>query len=132
MSEESTETSPGESDVGPDGPTDDGSEPGPDVTTGDSKATPGGRDVVVPLRLYKTVTVFSTLFAVATILAGFVALDRGTLRATASPEAVSLPLVGVGLGLIVAGSAVYAFSTRFRAEGMGKPKDDTAEESNDG
>ena len=93
---------------------------------------PGGEDVVVPLRLYKTVTVFSTLFAVATILAGFVALDRGTLRATASPEAVSLPLVGVGIGLIVAGSAVYAFSTRFRAEGMGKPKDDTAERSDDG
>ena len=38
----------------------------------------------------------------------------------------------LGLSLIVGGSAVYAFSTRFRAEGMGKPKDDTAERSDDG
>ena len=96
------------------------------------EATPGGRDVVVPLRLYKTVTVFSTFIAIATILAGFVLLDRGTQRATASPEEVSLPLVALGLSLIVGGSAVYAFSTRFRAEGMGKPKDDTAERSDDG
>ena len=98
----------------------------------DGEATPGGRDVVVPLRLYKTVTVFSTLIAIATILAGFVLLDRGTQRATASPEAVRLPVVALGLSLIVGGSAVYAFSTRFRAEGMGKPKDDTAERSDDG
>ena len=98
----------------------------------DGEATPGGRDVVVPLRLYKTVTVFSTLIAIATILAGFVLMDRGTQRATASPEEVSLPLVALGLLLIVGGSAVYAFSTRFRAEGMGKPKDDTAERSDDG
>jgi len=132
MSEESTEDPQGQSEIGPDGPTAGGSEADADATTGGSEATPGGRDVVVPLRLYKTVTVFSTLFAIATILAGFVALDRGTLRATASPEEVSLPLVGLGLALIVAGSAVYAFSTRFRAEGMGKPKDDTAEGSDDG
>ena len=98
----------------------------------DGEATPGGRDVVVPLRLYKTVTVFSTLIAIAAILAGFVLMDRGTQRATASPEEVSLPLVALGLSLIVGGSAVYAFSTRFRAEGMGKPKDDTAERSDDG
>ena len=103
----------------------------PGVET-DGEATLGGRDVVVPLRLYKTVTVFSTLIAIATILAGFVLMDRGTQRATASPEEVSLPLVALGLSLIVGGSAVYAFSTRFRAEGMGKPKDDTAERSDDG
>ena len=93
---------------------------------------PGGREVVVPLRLYKTVTVFSTLLAIVCILGGFVLLDRGTQRATASPEEVSLPVVALGLALIVGGSAVYAFSTRFRTEGMGKPKDDTAEESNNG
>jgi hypothetical protein len=98
----------------------------------DGVGTPGGRDVVVPLRLYKTVTVFSTLIAIVVILAGFVLLDRGTQRATASPEEVSLPVVALGLSLIVGGSAVYAFSTRFRAEGMGKPKDDTAERSDDG
>ncbi len=103
---------------------------GPSGTAGDG--TPGGRDVVVPLRLYKTVTVFSTLFAVAAILTGFVLLDRGTQRATASPEEVSLPVVALGLACIVGGSAVYAFSTRFRTAGMGKPKDDTGEDSNDG
>ena len=92
---------------------------------------PGGEDVVVPLRLYKTVTVFSTLIAIVAILAGFVLLDRGTQRATASPEEVSLPLVALALALIVGGSAVYAFSTRFRTAGMGKSKDDTDEGSDD-
>ena len=93
---------------------------------------PGGGDVVVPLRLYKTVTVFSTLIAIVAILAGFVLLDRGTQRATASPEEVSLPLVALALALVVGGSAVYAFSTRFRTAGMGKSKDDTDEQSDDG
>ena len=112
-----------------DAPSDDRGDTGVDA---DGEATPGGRDVVVPLRLYKTVTVFSTLFAIGAILAGFVLMDRGTQRATASPEEVSLPLVALGLSFILGGSAVYAFSTRFRAEGMGKPKDDTAERSDDG
>jgi hypothetical protein len=93
---------------------------------------PGGRDIVVPLRLYKTITVFSTLIAIVAILAGFVLLDRGTQRATASPDEVSLPVVALGLGLIVGGSVVYVFSTRFRTEGMGKPKDDTDEPSDNG
>lgn len=108
----------------------------PETESGDADAAeadaPGGRDIVVPLRLYKTITVFSTLIAVAAILAGFVLLDRGTQRATASPEEVSLPVVALGLGLIVGGSAVYVFSTRFRTEGMGKPKDDTDEPSDNG
>jgi hypothetical protein len=93
---------------------------------------PGGRDVVVPLRMYKTVTVFSTLIAIVSILAGFVLLDRGTQRATASLEEINLPLVAVALALIVGGSAVYAFSTRFRTAGMGKPKDETDERSDNG
>jgi hypothetical protein len=112
-----------------DATSEDRDDPGIDA---DGVGTPGGRDVVVPLRLYKTVTVFSTLIAIVVILAGFVLMDRGTQRATASPDEVSLPLVALGLSLIVGGSAVYAFSTRFRAEGMGKPKDDTAERSDDG
>jgi len=98
----------------------------------DAETGAGGRDIVVPLRLYKTVAVFSTLLAIVSILGGFVLLDRGTQRATASPEEVSLPVVAAGLALIVGGSAVYAFSTRFRAEGMGKPKDDTDEPSDNG
>ncbi|WP_254838304.1 DUF7315 family membrane protein [Natronomonas marina] len=93
---------------------------------------PGGRDVVVPLRMYKTVTVFSTLIAIVSILAGFFLLDRGTQRATASLEEINLPLVAVALALIVGGSAVYAFSTRFRTAGMGKPKDETDERSDNG
>ena len=98
----------------------------------DADDQPQGREVVVPMRLYKTVVVFSTLLAVVGILGGFVLLDRGTRRATASPEEVSLPVVALGLALIVGGSAVYAFSTRFRTEGMGKPKDDTDGPSDNG
>jgi hypothetical protein len=100
----------------------------------DAEAAVGGsgRDIVVPLRLYKTVTVFSTLIAILSILGGFVLLDSGTQRATASPEDVNLLVVAVGLALIVGGSAVYAFSTRFRTAGMGKSKDDTAEDSDNG
>ena len=109
---------------GADKPSDGGEPP-------DDADAPDG-DVVVPLRLYKTVTVFSTLIAIVAILAGFVLLDRGTQRATASPEEVSLPLVALGLALIVGGSAVYAFSTRFRTTRMGKSKDDTDEGSDDG
>nr|WP_218644761.1 hypothetical protein [Natronomonas gomsonensis] len=84
------------------------------------------------MRLYKTVTVFSTLIAIVSILGGFVLLDRGTQRSTASPEDVNLLLVAIGLALIVGGSAVYAFSTRFRTAGMGKSKDDTDEDSDNG
>ncbi|WP_440008836.1 DUF7315 family membrane protein [Halomicrococcus sp. SG-WS-1] len=90
------------------------------------------REVVVPLRVYKAVTVFSTLFAVATVVGGFIVLDVATNRARASFEEMNVPLALAGLALIVAGSVVYAFSTRFRAEGMGKPKDDSNEQSNNG
>ena len=83
----------------------------------------GGRDVEVPMRVYKTVTVFSTLFAVAFVLGGFLLLDRATDRATASLSEVDPILAVLGLLGIVAGAAVYAFGTRFRAEGMGTPKD---------
>ena len=110
----------------------DGADPGVEEPPASSQSGPGGREVVVPMRLYKTVTVFSTLLAIVCILGGFVLLDRGTQRATASPEDVSLPVVALGLALIVGGSAVYAFSTRFRTEGMGKPKDDTDEPTNNG
>ena len=104
----------------------------PRVSDAEVAVDTSGRDIVVPLRLYKTVTVFSTLIAIVSILGGFVLLDRGTQRATASPEDVNLLLVAVGLALIVGGSAVYAFSTRFRTAGMGKSKDDTAEDSDNG
>jgi len=90
------------------------------------------RDVVVPMRVYKAVTVFTTLFAVVTVVGGFVVLDSATNRARASFSEIDPLLALVGVGLIVAGAAAYAFSTRFRAEGMGKSKDDTDEDSDNG
>ena len=89
----------------------------------------GGRDVVVPMSVYKTVTVFSTLFAVVFVLGGFVMLDNATDRATAPLAEVDPVLAVLGLTSILAGAAIYAFSTRFRAEGMGKPKTDSDEGS---
>lgn len=91
-----------------------------------------GRDVVVPLRLYKTVTVFSTLFAIVFVLAGFLILDAATDRARAPLAEVDPLLAIAGLVAIVVGAGVYAFSTRFRAAGMGKPNNDGDEDSPDG
>lgn len=92
----------------------------------------GAREVVVPLRVYKAVTVFSTGFAVVCVVGGFLLLDRATNRATLAAENVDHVVALLGIAAIVAGAAVYAFSTRFRAAGMGKSKDDTAEESDNG
>jgi hypothetical protein len=92
----------------------------------------GGRDVVVPLRVYKAVTVFSTLFAVVLVLGGFVLLDAATDRATAPIDEIDPLVLIVGLAGIAGGAAVYAFGTRFRADGMGTPKDDADEPETDG
>ena len=90
------------------------------------------REVEVPLRLYKAVTVFSTMFAVAFVVGGFIVLDTATQRARLSLEEMNLPLALLGVAMIAAGAVVYAFATRFRAEGMGKPKDQPDEPSNNG
>jgi uncharacterized integral membrane protein len=90
------------------------------------------RDVVVPLRVYKTVTVFSTLFAVLSVVGGFILIDTATQRASVPTSEIDVPLGVAGLGLILAGSVVYAFSTRFRTEEMGKSKDDADEGSGNG
>ena len=82
-----------------------------------------GREIVVPMRVYKTVTVFSTLFAMAGAILGFVLLDSATNRATAELSEVNVALAMAGLASILAGAAVYAFATRFRADGMGNAKD---------
>lgn len=88
------------------------------------------RSVVVPLRVYKVVTVFSTLFAVVGIVGGFVLLDIATDRAQADLAEVE-PLVALGgVVLIVASAATYAFSTRFRTAEMGNAKDGEDEASN--
>ncbi|WP_135851495.1 DUF7315 family membrane protein [Halorussus salinus] len=92
----------------------------------------GAREVEVPLRLYKVVTVFSTLFAVAFVVGGFVVLDTATQRARLSLAEMNIALALLGVVMIAAGALVYAFATRFRAEGMGKPKEQSDEPSNNG
>ena len=105
------------------------SEPDPD--TGPT----GGRDVVVPLRLYKTVVVFSTLIAVVSVVVGFTLLDAATLRVSVvralvvralsavglvpSEGALSAVLAALGLAIIAGGAGVYTLGTRFRTAGMG-------------
>jgi len=99
---------------------------------GEDESGVRGREVVVPLRLYKTVTVFTTLFAIAGFVGGFMLLDRATSRASVPIEEIDPLLAILGIGLIVAGSAVWIYGTRFRAPGMGKPKDEADEGESDG
>lgn len=82
------------------------------------RADSGRRDVVVPIRVYKAVTVFSTLFAILAIVLGFVLLDVATNRGMADVSAIDPLLALVGLGVILFGAVLYAFSTRFRTEAM--------------
>jgi len=89
----------------------------------DERTSNGRPEVVVPMDLYKTVTVFSTLFSIALVVAGMIALDSATARATRSAGEVNLPIAILGVVAIVLGAATYAFAARFRAEGMGNPKD---------
>ena len=98
----------------------------------DEPADETRRRVVVPERVYKTITVFSTLFAVVSVVVGFVFLDSATDRARAPLSEVDPLLALLGLGLIVFGAVSYAFSTRFETDGMGNAKEDTDEPSNNG
>jgi hypothetical protein len=95
-----------------------------------------GRDgddgVVVPLRLYKTVTVVSTLIAVVAVVGGFVLLDVATQRASVPASRIDPVLGTLGLASILGGALVYAYATRFRAEGMGKDKTEGDEPDDDG
>ena len=106
-------------------------DPGPDPDA-DTDGRPDARSVVVPTRVYKSVTVFSTLFAVVTVVAGFVSLDAATNRASVSLSEADPVLALSGVGLIVLGAVTYAFSTRFKAAEMGNAKDDDDEPSNNG
>jgi uncharacterized membrane protein YedE/YeeE len=108
----------------------------------------GRRDVVVPMRLYKTITVFSTLIAILGVVFGFVLLDAATIRLSLLRRAVvgGLRVVGIvppeailsgvlavlGLGAIGLGAGVYVLGTRFRARGMGNPQEDADESSGNG
>jgi hypothetical protein len=91
-----------------------------------------GREVVVSHELYKVVTVFSTLIAIAAVVGGFVLLDTATNRTLAAPSEVNLPLAIAGIGSIALGAAVYAFASRFRTQGMGSPNSDADGESENG
>lgn len=100
---------------------------------GDATAD-GRREVEVPLRLYKTVTVFSTLIAVVAVVVGFLLLDAATigtgllrraivgllsaLSLVPSPELLSVLFAIAGLLAIAGGAAVYVLGTRFKAGGM--------------
>lgn len=104
---------------------------------------PNGREVVVPLRLYKTVTALSTLGAIVTYLIGFVLLDAATLQVSVVRRLLRYLLGRVGIGIagdvltgvlavaavgsILLGTAVYVLGTRFRAQGMGKAQEDSSE-----
>jgi hypothetical protein len=108
----------------------------------------GRRDVVVPMRLYKTITVFSTLIAIAGVVLGFVLLDAATIRLSllrrlvvgllgalgvTPPETVlNAALAVAGLAAIGFGAGVYVLGTRFRARGMGNPQEDADESSDNG
>jgi uncharacterized membrane protein len=108
----------------------------------------GRRDIEVPMRLYKTITVFSTLIAVVTVVAGFLLLDAATLQVSFLRAIIAGGLGAVGLsvptgvlstvlavcGLLVIafGAAVYTIATRFRAEGMGKSQEDADEGEDNG
>lgn len=91
-----------------------------------------GRDVAVPMRVYKTVTVFSTLIAVVCVVGGFVVLDSATDRAQLPLSEVDPVLAIAGIATILFGAAVYAFGTRFRAAGMGRSKNDDDESADNG
>lgn len=105
---------------------------------------PDGREIVVPLRLYKTVVVFSTLVAVATYFVGFTLIDAATLQISFVRTTIVFLLEAFGLGLaedvvtallaiagvasILLGTAIYVLGTRFRAQGMGKAQEDSSEQ----
>ena len=102
----------------------------------------GPREVTVPLRAYKSITVFSTLLAIVFVILGFAVLDAVT--AGTGPLAAlfglapglggdAFTLVGalVGLAFIGLGAGTYVLGTRFRTEGMGKAQEDGDEPSND-
>ncbi|MFC6826302.1 DUF7315 family membrane protein [Halopelagius fulvigenes] len=118
---------------------------GPGDSAAGSTTRDGRRDVVVPMRLYKTVTVFSTLIAVVCVVFGFMLLDAATLNVSflggivrgglsaigvsVGDGVLSTALAVVALGIIGFGAGVYTLGTRFRARGMGKSQEDSNEDS---
>lgn len=85
------------------------------------------RQVAVPMRLYKVVTVLTTMLAVVGIVLGLILLDQGTNRARAAPEDVDVLVTAAGVVMIVAAAAAYAFSTRFTPPERANDKGDSSE-----
>ncbi len=94
----------------------------------------GPREVTVPLRTYKAITVFSTLLAIGFVIFGFAVLDAATAGVGVlsvvfdfvgvSGDAFTLVGALVGLAFIGLGAGIYVLGTRFRTEGMGKAQED--------
>ena len=134
-------------------PADDDRVPADDdrVPTGDDHVRTdarGRREVIVPLRLYKTVTVFSTLLAVIAVVLGFLLLDAATLQVgvfrrlaaglfalvgvDVGAGTLDALLAGAGLAVMALGAGVYVLGTRFRAPDMGKSQEDSPEGTDNG
>ncbi|XVH30749.1 DUF7315 family membrane protein [Haloferacaceae archaeon DSL9] len=108
----------------------------------------GGRDVVVPMRLYKTVTVFSTLIAAVSVLVGFTLIDAATLQISFVRALIGYTFTTIGipvaedllgavlatLGLLVIGfgAGVFILGSRFRTAEMGNSQEDSDEVSDNG
>jgi hypothetical protein len=119
---------------------------GDTVTDGD--AADFRSDVIVPLAIYKRVTVVSTVLASVLVVAGFLLLDAATkqTRLLRSPIESLFEWVGVGissnslsvllgvagLAVIALGAAIYVFGARFRTAGMGSDKTDATENDDNG
>jgi hypothetical protein len=131
----------------------DGQQPGPEQAAGPEQVQGGRREVEVPQSLYKVVTVFSTLLSVLFVVVGFSVMDSATTVVSNPPAALVVQVLSVvvpmdvlvanrsalalvvglaGLGLVAGGAGVYVYGSRFRAPGMGKPKDEADEGSGDG
>jgi hypothetical protein len=88
--------------------------------------------VIVPLYIYKRVTVVSTLLATVLVVVGFSLLDIATNRGRAPADEIQTPLAAAGLGCIVLAAGIYAFAARFRTAEMGSDKTDADEEADNG
>ena len=76
------------------------------------------REVIVPNQLYKSIVVLSTAFSILAIVIGFILLDTATQRATSPLSQIDPLLALVGLSSIGIGTVVYAFTSRFKTQGM--------------
>ncbi|MFB6253703.1 MAG: hypothetical protein ABEI06_03755 [Halobacteriaceae archaeon] len=92
----------------------------------------GRREVIVPDRVYRAITVFSTLFAMIAVVGGFMLLDRATNRSTAQVGDINILQALLALLIMIIGAIVYVYGTRFQAEGMEKDKEITTEDTNNG